>query len=773
MGLPQDKWIGRSLRRREDARLLRGEGRFVGDVRLPGMLHMVVARSPFAHARLVSIETRAAAQARGVVAVITAADLDGLAGPMPIGPVEGAWLAPAPIPLLASDRVRFVGEPVAAVVADSHAAATDALDLLGVEYEPLRALVEPQEALRGDALLHDTVEGNLLLRWSRESGDVAGAFASAAHVVRGEFRIPRLIAAPIEPRGAVASYDAGSDYLSVWCSAQDPHRPLAHLGRVLGRPDDRTRIVVPDVGGAFGSKGALAPEAAVAAAAAMRLGHPVRWIEDRRENLMASYQGRGLHIEMEMALDPDGRMLAIRADVVADLGAYLYPTTAVMPVTTSMLLTGVYRIPAASVRLRGVATNKVPTGPYRGAGRPEAAYAIERMVDLAARDLGIDPIEMRRRNLIAPDRFPHKTPLGFVYDSGDYAPALERACDLIGYDAWQERSRKAAEDGRFVGVGVALYVERAGTQLWESASVTVNPDCRVVVRTGSCAHGQGHQTSFAQVAADALGVDPDDVVVLQGDSAIVPRGVGTYGSRSMAAGGSAVLAAAEAVRAKARRVAARLLEAAESDIEWAGPSLYVRGAPERAVLFRDVAATAYQPGGMPAGSEMGLEATVFYRMPNMVFPFGAYAAAVEVLPRTGEVKILQIAAVDDAGRIVNPLLAEGQVIGSIVQGVGQALAEEAVYDEEAQLLTSTLADYALLRASHVPPIVSEFRETPSPNTLHGAKGIGEAGTIGAPAAIANAVMHALRSLGIRHVDFPFKSEKMWRLISEGRTSARG
>lgn len=768
MELPQDGWIGKPMRRREDARLLRGEGHFVGDIRLPGMLHMVVARSPFAHARLVRIGTAAAAAVPGVRAVITAVDLDGLVKPMPIGPVEGAWTAQAPIPLLAHDRVRFVGEPVASVVADSHEAARDALDLLEVEYEPLPTLTDPFQALQGETLLHDAVEGNLLLRFSRESGDVSAAFASAQHVVRGEFHIPRLIAAPIEPRGAVASYDAGSDYLTVWCSAQDPHRPLAHLGRVLGRPEDRIRVVVPDVGGAFGSKGALAPEAAVAAVAAMRLGRPVRWIEDRRENLMASYQGRGLDFDMEMALDSDGRILAVRADVVADLGAYLYPTTAAMPVTTSMLLTGVYGVTAAAVRLRGVATNKVPTGPYRGAGRPEAAYAIERMVDLAARDLGIDPVEIRRRNLIPPDRFPHRTPLGFVYDSGDYEPALDRVCELIDYDSWRRRGREALEDGRFLGVGVALYVERAGTHLWEGASVTVNPDGRAIVRTGSCAHGQGHQTSFAQVAADALGVDPEDVVVEQGDSAIVPRGVGTFGSRSMATGGSAVISAARAVRSKARRIAAHLLEAAEADIEWTGPRLHVRGAPERAVSFRDVAAAAYLPGKLPGVTELGLDATSYYRMPNLVFPFGAYAAAVEIVPETGEVKILQIAAVDDAGCIVNPLLAEGQVIGSIVQGVAQALAEEAVYDGEGQLLTSTFADYALLRAAHIPPIVSEFRETPSPNTLHGAKGIGESGTIGAPAAIANAVMDALRSLGIRHVDFPFRPEKMWRLLAEGR-----
>lgn len=761
------RWIGRPIRRREDARFLRGQARFVGDIVLPGMLHMVVVRSPFAHAVLRNIDLTATRRAPGVVAVMTAAELTGRVRPLSIRSIEGAHIAQAPIPLLAAGKVRFVGESVAVVVAESQAAARDAAELVHVEYDVLPAVVNPEHALRGEVLLHEPLGENVLVRWSRTTGDVDGAFGTADRVVQQRFHIPRLIAAPIEPRGAVAAYDRGADRLTLLCSAQDPHRPLAQLSHILGRPDDRIRLVVPDVGGAFGSKGALAPEAALAALLAIDLDRPVRWIEDRRENFMAAYQGRGLDAEIEMAVDRTGRIKAVRARLVADLGAYLYGSTAQVPITTSMLLTGAYAIPAAAVDLVGVATNKVPTGPYRGAGRPEACYLVERMMDLVARDLNRDPVDLRRQNAIPPDQFPYRTPLGFTYDSGNYARALDRCRELIEYDRWRAEQAKARADGRLLGVGVALYVERAGGQLWESAAVAVGPSGRVVVRTGSNAHGQGHETTFAQIAADVLGIDLDAVAIVQGDSAVVPRGVGTFGSRSTTLGGSALLVALDKIKTKMTAIAAHLLEAAAADIAWGEGRLFVRGSPERTVTFTQISAAAYQPGRLPPHIEMGLDASGYFAAPTPVFPFGAYGAAVELDPETGEAQIHRLVAVDDAGRVVNPLLAEGQVIGAATQGVGQVFVEQAFYDDEGQLLTGTFTEYGLLRAPQAPRMETALLETLSPINPLGAKGIGEAGAIGTPAAIANAIVDALAPLGIRHVDFPFTPAKLWKLLPKG------
>ncbi len=758
------RWIGRPLRRREDPRFLRGLARYVDDLVLPGMVHMAVVRSPLAHGVLRAVHTARAARAPGVVAVVTAADLDGSVRPVPPNPVEGAQVAPVPHPVLAADRVRYVGQPVAAVLARTREEAEDASGLVEVHCDPLPAVVDPLDALEGRVRLHDGLPDNVLVRWSRAAGDVDGAFARAHRVVRQRFRIPRLAAAPVEPRGAVCSYDPGHDLLTVWVSAQDPHRPLAALSRALGRPDDRIRVVVPDVGGAFGAKGHAPPEVILAAWLAMRTGRPVKWVEDRRDNLAAMYQGRGLVADVEAAADEHGRLLALRVRLVADLGAYLYPATAQVPVTTAMLLTGAYQIPAAAVELAGVATTKVPTGPYRGAGRPEAAYVIERTVDLVARELKIDPVELRLRNLIPPDRFPYRTPLGYVYDSGDYARALQRACALVDYGRRRAEQSRLRAEGRLLGVGVAVYVERAGALLWESASVGVTPAGRVVAKVGSTPTGQGHVTTFGQIVAEVLQVDPDDVTVEMGDSATVPRGVGTFGSRSTTLGGSALYEAARRVRDKATRIAAHLLEAAPQDVVWTDGRLHVRGAPERALGLADVAAAAYQPGRLPPDLEMGLEAGAVFRMPGPVFPSGAYAAVVEVDPDTGEVRVLTMAAVDDAGTVVNPLLAAGQIVGGIAQGLGQALLEEVVYGDDGQLQTATWMDYPVPRAAGVPEVSGEFQSTPSPLNPLGAKGLGEAGAIGAPAALANAVLDALASLGVRHIDLPLTPEKVWQAL---------
>ena len=750
--------------RREDGPLLRGAARYVDDLTLPGMLHMVMVRSPFAHARVLGVDASAALVIPGVAAVLTAADLTGRAGPMPVATAEGAEVAPVPIPLLALDRVRFAGEPVAAVLAETRAGAADAAELVAPDYDPLPVVVGVHDALRGAVSLHQNAVDNVLVRWRRASGDVEGAFAMAAHVVRGRFHIPRIVAAPIETRGAVAVYDADDDLLTMWLSSQDPHRPLGNLSTILGRDRARIRVIVPEVGGAFGSKGALAPEAGVAAIAAMTLERPVKWIEDRSENFTAAYQGRGQDADVELAVDDAGRFLAVRARLVADLGAYLYPTTPMVPLTSAMLILGVYATPAADVELLGVATNAVPTGPCRGAGRPEAAFVAERMADLAAAALGIDPVEIRRRNLIPPERFPYPSPLGFTYDSGRYERALDRVCELIDYAALRREQRAARAAGRVMGIGLAVFLERAGAGVWESGAISVDQSGRVVVRTGSTAHGQGHGTTFAQIAADELGVDPGDVEIVAGDTGVVPDGVGTFASRSVTVGGSAVVEAARGVRERARGVAAHLLGVDPGEVRWENGGFEAPGRP--ALSLRDVAAAAHDPDRIPDGVEPGLEASVRFELPAPVFPFGAYALTVEIDPQTGRVTVGRIVAVDDAGRIVNPLLAQGQVVGSTVQGLGEALFEEIVYDEAGQLLNGSFAQYGILGAPEIPAIESEFQETPSPLTPSGAKGIGESGSIAVPAAMANAVADALSPFGVTHLDLPYSPERVWRAIRD-------
>jgi aerobic carbon-monoxide dehydrogenase large subunit len=693
-------FVGQPLLRREDERFLTGAARYVDDVDVPGALHAAFVRSFDAHGVLRGVDATQARQVPGVVAVLTGADVADRAGRLPAGSLQDGVVADAGHPVLARDKVRYAGEAVAIVVAESRALAEDAAELVEVDVEPLPAIVSARAALAdGAPLLHEELGNNVLSRWSKRAGDVESAFARADHVVSCSFSLPRLVAAPMEPRGAVASYDAEHDLVTLRTSSQDPHRPLAQLSFALDRPPESFRIVVPDVGGAFGSKGVIAPEVAAVIVAAMELGRPVRWTEDRAENFLSAYQGRGLDADVDLAVAADGELLAIRARLYADLGAYLFPTTAVPSHTTAMLMTGAYRIPAADVEVVGAATSKVPTGPYRGAGRPEAAYLVERMVDLAARELGLDPVEVRRRNLIPRDAFPYATPLGWVYDSGDYERCLDRALELLG---------PAEGNGR----GVAMYIERCGG-LWESASVEALADGKVIVRTGSSPHGQGHETAFAQIAATELGVDPVDVEVRWGDTAETPTGVGTFASRSVAMGGSAVLEAARKVKEQ--------------------------GTPSRA--------------------------DVRFESP-LLFASGCYAAAVELDLATGRLKVLRVAGVDDSGTIVNPLLAEGQVYGAIVQGLGECLVEVATHDENGQLTSGSFADYTLLTAAELPPLATAFVETPSPHNPLGAKGIGEGGAIGTLAAVANAVGDALARYGVRHLDPPYTEERIWRALNE-------
>jgi len=707
-------WIGEALTRLEDERFLKGEARYVGDMKLPDMLHAAFVRSLYAHGHLRSLDTETAKAAPGVRLVLTGADLEGETDPFPIFGRD-AELVPVLHPALARDRVRYVGEPVALVVADTAEQAADAAEWVMVEVEELPALIDPREAQTAPPL-HDEAPDNVLLRLRLGSGDVDAAFAGAHAIVRQTVRIPRLIATPLEPRAVLASHDPDSDLLTLWLSAQDQHRQLAGLSKVLRRTPEKLHIIVPDVGGAFGSKGVPQAETAVLALAAIRLGRAVKWTETRTENSLAVYQGRGAEVDAELALAADGRMLGLRARVLADLGAYLYTSTPVSSQTLASLLVGCYAIPAADVEVTGVCTTKVPTGPYRGAGRPEAALAIERLVDRAAAELRLDRIEIRRRNLIPRDVFPYRSPLGHTYDSGDYAGALDAVLELSRWDdllADHDRLRAA---GRLAGAGLALYVERAGPG-GETARLRLEEDGSLVLHTGSSPHGQGHETTFAQIVAEELGVEPEAVEVRWGDSFEIPEGVGTFASRSVTVGGSAALLAARQLKAR-----------------------------------------------LEAGETAPLEASTRFELPGPVFSFGAYVATVEVEPETGETHLRTLAAVDDCGRVVNPMLADGQVQGGIVQAIGECFHEQVGYDDHGQPLAVNLYEYHLPTAQSLPELATALRQTPSPFNPLGAKGVGEGGSIGTPAAVANAVADALTPLGIRHLDPPYTASRVWEAI---------
>ena len=725
-GLSAGRLIGRPVPRREDERILRGATRYLDDIDPPGSAHVAFVRSPYAHARIGRIDAPDGLD--GVVAVLTAADLEGRVSDLPVQGFEGGRVDAEGHPVLARDEVRYAGQPVAAVLAASRALAEDAAELVEVDYEPL------------DPVLDARSSQVTMSHWHKVSGDVEGAFASAAHVVRASHALPRLAPVPMEPRGAIASFDRADGVLTVWVSAQDSHRQLAGLAKVLDRPEESIHVIVPDVGGAFGSKGAPAPETMLVAAAAMASGRTVKWAEDREENFVACYQGRGMEADVELALDAEGTILAVRARIWADLGGYLMPTTAIPTHTTAMLICGVYNVQAADVEVHGRRTNKVPTGPYRGAGRPEASYFLECTVDVAARELGIDPLELRRRNLIR--ELPYETALGWTYDSGDYARCLELAEELV------EPERHSDEE-RVVGTGFGMYVERAGG-LFETAEAELLPTGRLLVRSGSSPHGQGHDTTFAQVAAERFRVGLEDVEFRFGDSREVPRGVGTFASRSVAMGGSAVAQAVDELKRKCLALAARLMQVGEDGLEW-GEGGLVSAPDGRVVPLRDLAAV-----------EPGVAASARFES-DLVFSSGAYGAVVEIERATGRLRVLRLVAVDDAGTIVNPLLAEGQVLGGTAQGLGQCLVEEAVYDEEGNPTFASFVGYGLLTAAEMPPVVASFVETSSPRNPLGAKGIGEAGAIGTPGAVANAVADALG--GVR-IDPPFTEEKLWRALRE-------
>lgn len=770
------RYIGQPVTRREDPRLVQGLGHYVDDIRLPETRHCVFVRSPHAHARVVRIDTAAARSAPGVLAVITAADLDGKIGNVPCASALDGLKVP-PHPILASDMVRFVGEPVAVVVADDAYKAQDAADLVEVDYDPLPAVVDPEAAAQpGSPRVHAQYDDNIAFRWTLKGGDIDAAFKAADRVVAGKLVNQRVIPNSIETRGVLARYLPGERELTVWTSTQIPHLARSILAGMLSLPENRVRVIAPEVGGAFGSKLNVYREEALAAFLSIKFGVPVKWIERRRENFQATIHGRGQVGEVELAVKNDGTVLGLRYNVVADLGAYLQLLTPAIPTLTGLMQTGPYKIPAMETNVVGVFTNKVATDAYRGAGRPEATYICERAMDLVAHDLKLDPVEVRRRNFPAASAFPFTTATGLVYDSGDYVKTLDHALAAANYPAMRSEQASARLNNRYLGIGVSTYVEICalgpsaaappGVGWWESATVRVEPSGKVTVMTGASPHGQGQETSFAQIAGERLGVDIDDVLVIHGDTAIVQYGIGTFGSRATAVGGTAVYMAIDTLIEKAKKFAAMLLQADEARVTFNDGRFTAEG---KSVTIQEVAGAAYAAKSLPPGTEPGLSATCFFEPKNFTFPFGAHLIMVEVDVETGDIKILRYVAVDDVGRVINPMLVEGQLRGGIAQGLGQALLEEAVYDDNGQLVTGTFMDYALPRAADMPAAELYRTETPTDVNPLGVKGVGEAGTIAASAALVNAVIDALRPFGVRHLDMPLKPEKVWRAAQVGVT----
>ncbi|MCH2510964.1 MAG: xanthine dehydrogenase family protein molybdopterin-binding subunit [Dehalococcoidia bacterium] len=768
-------YVGQPVRRFEDHRLLTGQGSFVDDMKLPGLLHTVVLRSLHAHATIRSIDVSGANRLPGVVAVITAADIQDLDVHMPTrSSIDDVELTPPRHPVLASDKVCYVGQAVALIIAEDPYTAADALEQVLVDYEVLPAVTDPYQAMEeGAAVIHSDLGSNVSLRTVSEGGDLDAAFAQADHVVRQTYQVQRLAPAPMEPRGLIADYDSGEDLLTVWDSTQHPHDIRENLVQLLGRTESGVRVVAPDVGGGFGEKGCLFPEEVLVPYLAILLGRPIKWVENRQEN-MTAFHGRGHSVEVEAAASSDGIILGIRVRIVADLGAYYLQSTPTIPVSTSHRLTGPYLTPAMSVEVQGVVTNKPPTGAYRGAGGPEAAFCMERTIDLIAQDLSLDPAEVRRRNFIPPGAFPYETPTGITYDSGEYESAFDRALELSEYDRWRERARQQSKDGdSLIGVGVATVVKGSGarvTRLTENARVIVSQAGEVTVHTGVSPHGQGTETTFAQITADALGVTPAQVQVLHSDTGVLPTGGGTGSSRGLIAGGTSLHVVLQEARQKLMAIAAHLLDCPQEDVVLQDHLAFSRRDPQQTVPFARLAEAAHTEELLPPGQEPGLDFQGSHTLPKSPYAFGAHVAVVEVSRETGAIKILKYVGVHDSGTVINPMLTDGQVHGALAQGIGQALLEDIAYSPEGQPLAGSLMDYALPRADNMPDFTLDTLETPSPLTPLGVKGIGELPTLAAPAAVANAVMDALSQTGVRHIDTPLTPEKVWRALNPGSRS---
>jgi carbon-monoxide dehydrogenase large subunit len=778
--------VGTPLLRKEDPRLLTGEARYVDDLVVAGAIYLAMVRSTMGHARIASLDVAAALQVPGVRQVLTGADLAGeWAGPMPCAwAVTPDMKSPDHFPV-AVGKVCFLGEIVAVVVADSRYAAADGVEAVVVEYDPLPAVVDLEDALSDRVVIHEALGTNSSYTWRLAPDDEAvnAAFSNAAHVVKERYIQQRLIPEAMEPRGVVVIPQPVGGEIVLYSSTQIPHILKIMTALTLGIPEQKLRVIAPAVGGGFGSKLDVYAEELIAVALARRLGLPTRWTEGRSENGVATIHGRGQIQDMELAADAEGKITAIRVHVLADMGAYLQLVTPGIPLLGAFLYHGVYDVGAYSFECTGVFTTKTPTDAYRGAGRPEATFAIERAIDSLARDVGVPTDEIRRRNYIQPDQFPYPSVAGLSFDSGNYEPTLTKALDLIGYHGLrkEQADRRQAGSTKHLGIGLSTYVEMCGLAPsrvlaslnysaggWESATVRILPTGKVQVVSGATPHGQGHETSWSMLVADKFGIDPDDVEVLHSDTLISPLGMDTYGSRSLSVGGVAVAQAAQKVLDKAQLIAAHQLEANPDDLEFVSGQFQVRGTPSKAVPIQAIAFAAFTAHDLPDGVEPNLSAEVTYDPPNFTFPFGTHVAVVEVDEETGGVTLVDYAAVDDCGNQVNPLIVRGQVHGGIAQGVAQALWEEAVYDDDGQLRNPTLMDYLVPSAAELPSFRLDHTVTPSPTNVLGVKGVGEAGTIGSAPAVINALVDALAPFGITDVAMPATPERVWRLIEEAK-----
>jgi carbon-monoxide dehydrogenase large subunit len=768
--------VGQSVRRLEDPRLLQGLGRYSDDVSLPREAHAVLARSPHAHARIRGIDTSAALKLPGVLAVLTAAELaaDGVGNlPSDRGRKrrDGSPASATPRPALLRERVRHVGDPVALVIAETHEQALDAADQLRVDYEPLPAVAGTANALRpGAPAVWDEAPDNIaFVAQAGQREAVDRAFAGAAHVARVDFVVTRVAAAPLEPRAAVGEYDRRSGRYTLHTGIQAPHGTRTLLADVLKVPQSQVRVVTGDVGGSFGMRSGLYPEMVLVLWAARRLGRPVKWTSDRREGFLTDEHGRDNLSTVELALGADGTFLALRVAINLNVGAYLTQRSAGPGTNNIGGVAGVYTTPAIHHQTTGVFTNTTPTGPYRGAGRPEATYAIERVIDVAARELGMDPIALRRKNLIPSSAMPFKTGLVFTYDSGDFARGMDLALSLADQPGFEKRRAEARTRGKLRGLGLANAIEVAGGPYTsvnpDTAEIRVNPDGSVIVFTGSTSMGQGNETAFAQIVCERLGVPPARIQVLWGDSDALGAGRGNGGSGALTVGGSAVTRASEKIVERGRRIAARMMEAAPEDVQFRDGRFTVAGT-DRGVAFAEVARTAYAPRMLPQGMEPGFSETAAFTPPAVTFPNGCQVCEVEIDPETGVVRIVRHTVIDDVGRMVNPMLVKGQIHGGVVQGLGQALFENLVYDDTGQVIAGSFMDYAMPRADDVPFFEVDSHEVPTLVNPLGAKGVGEAGTVGALPALVNAVNDALAPLGVRHLDMPMTPDRVWRAIQD-------
>ena len=782
--------IGQEVKRVEDHALITGRGQYVDDLRLPGLLHLALVRSPYGHAKINRVDVSAAANADGVVSVFTGADLAEQLGSLPAGWLldeETTGMKAPEHPPLAIEKVRYVGDAVAAVVANSPAAASDAVALVEVDYEPLDAVTNAEEATAdGAPVVHDDAPGNLAFDWSVGAGDYEAAAAEAEVVVSERIVNQRLIPNPMEPRGIMADYNGGSDQITIWTSTQIPHLVRLLFSLVTGHPEHKVRVVAPDVGGGFGCKLYLYAEEVICGIVAKQLERPVKWIESRTENYVATTHGRDHIADAEICGTSDGIVTGLKVHVYANLGAYLSTFAPAIPtILFGLMLGGCYKFENVSCTVKGVFTNTTPVDAYRGAGRPEATYVVERMMERYAHEIGRDVLGVRRRNFVRPFKRGHDMPIGVTYDSGNYQGALAAALDKFDYQAFRAEQRAARREGKLLGVGFSTYIEicgmapsavagalGAGAGLWESSTVRVHPTGTVTVFTGTSPHGQGHETTLSQITASRLGIPMENIEVVHGDTERHQFGTGTFGSRSLAVGGEALMMSLDKVIDKAKQIAAHEMGVDSKQVSFENGTFYVEDIQEREIPWGDVALGAYWAKNLPPGLEPGLEAVSFFDPQNFTWPFGTHVAVIEIDEMTGETKLARYVAIDDVGNVINPMIVDGMVHGGIAQGVGQALQECAVYSDDGQLLTGSMMDYAVPTAEDFPNFETGRTVTPTTVNSLGAKGAGETGTIAASPAVVNAAVDALKHLGVKHLNMPLSAEKMWRTIQDAKEARR-